>query len=162
LFCASCGAGEQSANAYCKRCGEWLSGDSGIASRALWGQGVKPAQKLKTILVRLVLSAALALASAMILLTGRSDPGNFPALVKAAAILCLLVAGMQVDGFFVALRMQRDFKRNRADAERTLESEAHSVPATAPERAQFASAPVEAEATTRELDSLPLSGKRVE
>ena len=24
MFCPSCGAGDQAANAYCKRCGDWL------------------------------------------------------------------------------------------------------------------------------------------
>lgn len=147
MFCPNCGADEQHTDAYCKRCGEWLPEASGIVRRALWGESITPERRLKAILVRQGLSAVLAFASTIILLTCVSSAGGSSTLVKVIAALCGLIGAMQADGFFVALRLRQSLKRNRDRADRA---------------AQSSTAHVAAEETTRQLDPLPLKRKSVE
>ncbi len=47
VFCPKCGIEGQQANAYCKRCGEWLPDMTGKQSRIDVIGGKTPEQKLK-------------------------------------------------------------------------------------------------------------------
>ena len=63
MFCPNCGAADQSPNAYCKRCGEWLAD-----KRSFGGRGAsKPEQRMTSMIVFNGLSAVLALFSAIAL-----------------------------------------------------------------------------------------------
>src|SRR5918992_147883 len=65
MFCPNCGADSQTANAYCKRCGDWLP-NLKRRSRAAFG-GETPQQNIFTGLFLSALSAAVALFSAIAL-----------------------------------------------------------------------------------------------
>ena len=164
MFCPNCGAGEQSADAYCKRCGQWLPEVTGIARRALWGEGVTHEQRLKTILVRQVLSVVLAFASAILLFTSNSALGISSRLASVIAIVSLLIGAMQVDGFFITLRMRQSLTRNRGDAERASkpETQSRSGSLSEAETARLGGVKAASDEATRKPDSLPLERKRVE
>jgi|SRR6185503_16937608 len=79
--CPSCGANNQNANAYCKRCGDWLPGLK-RRSRGAFG-GETPQQNIFTGLFLSALSAVVALFSALALYatylgTKRSGPFTSP------------------------------------------------------------------------------------
>jgi hypothetical protein len=163
VFCQSCGAGEQSGDAYCKRCGEWLPETTGIARRALWGDGIAPERRLKTVLVRQILSAILALASAIILFANNQALGTSSKLVNAVAIICLLIVGMEIDGFFIALRLRQSLRRIHAGPDAmTPEAPMQSGNLNEAGTAQLAGAGGVTEETTKELGPLAVGRKRVE
>lgn len=162
MFCPKCGAGEQHADAYCKRCGEWLPEHVGIARRALWGEGIAPEKKLKSVLVRQTLSALLALASAIVLFMTGANLDNASSRLKVVALLCLLVAGMQLDGFFLTLRIYRNLRHNRVDADRSANSSTAPTILTETADERLNGKAKGAEDTTRKLEPLALERKRIE
>ena len=159
MFCPQCGADGQKAGAYCKRCGDWLPDMPGIIQRALWGQGIKPEQKIRIMLVRVAVSAALALFSAVALFVVGLDVGNAKTLVYIVAGICLIIFAVQLDGFFVGLRMKRDFKRSRVDSERIIDPrpQPNESPFESPDVTQLTGARGANEATTRRLDTGQIS-----
>jgi hypothetical protein len=149
MFCPQCGAEGQRADAYCKRCGAWLPDMPGIIRRALWGQGIKPEQKIKMMLTWQALSILLALCSAITLLASGSSGGGSKMLVYVVACMCLAIAGLQLDSFFVTLRMRQNLRLSRMDAERAVEpSAASGAPADKSYDVSGAG-----ESTTRRLDT---------
>jgi hypothetical protein len=156
MFCPKCGTGGQRVDAYCKRCGEWLPDMSGFARRALWGQGIEPEQKIKTMLIWQSLSAALALFSALALFVRGSDAGGAKSIVYIVAGICLVITVMQLDNFFVSLRMRQNFKRSRSDAERAIEplAEVNASLFNSPDAtAELAATRGAGEATTQRLET---------
>lgn len=155
MFCPQCGTDGQKADAYCKRCGEWLPDMPGFARRALWGQGIKPEQRIKTMLIWQAVSTVLALFSAIALLANGWNAGNAKKLVYIVSSICFVIAAVQVDNFFVGLRMRQTFKRSRSDAEHAIgpvvESGASLI--KSPDTAEFTGTPGAREATTRRLDA---------
>ena len=71
-------------------------------------------------------STALALFSAIALLANGSNAGNAKKLVYIVSSFCFVIAAIQVDNFFVGLRMRQTFKRSRSDAEQAIEPQAES------------------------------------
>jgi uncharacterized membrane protein YvbJ len=63
MFCPNCGAADQSPNAYCKRCGEWLADKKSFGGRG----ASKPEERITTMIVFNGLSVLLALFSAIAL-----------------------------------------------------------------------------------------------
>lgn len=155
MFCPKCGADGQKADAYCKRCGEWLPDMPGIIRRALWGQGIKPEQRIKTMLIWQAISTVLALFSAIALLAHGSNAGDAKKLVYIVSSICFVIAAIQVDNFFVGLRMRQTFKRSRSDADRAMEPSAESGAPSfkSPGAAGITSARGAVEATTRRLNA---------
>ena len=117
MFCPKCGADGQKAEAYCKRCGQWLPETAGLARRALWGQGIEPERKIRAILVREIVSCLLALAAATILFAISSETGNRRWTVITVAIFCLFVVVTQLDSIFLSLRLRQNFRRSRSETE---------------------------------------------
>ncbi|MBD0327523.1 MAG: hypothetical protein ICV68_13890 [Pyrinomonadaceae bacterium] len=155
MFCPQCGADDQKVDAYCKRCGVWLPDMPGVVRRALWGQGIKPEQKIKMMLIWQALSFFLALSSAIALFASGSSTGNSKKLVYTVAWMCLSIAGLQLDSFFVALRMRQNFKHSRSDAERAIKPLAESDASleNSSDTAELADARGAREVTTRRLET---------
>jgi hypothetical protein len=156
MFCPKCGADGQMADAYCKRCGEWLPDMPGIIRRALWGQGIKPEQRIKTMLIWQAVSTALALFSGVILLANGANAGGARRIVYIVSSICFVIAAIQVDNLFVGLRMRQTFKRSRSDVDSAMRSPAESGARLFKSRdaAELsAGAQVAREATTRSLDT---------
>lgn len=154
MFCSKCGTGGQKADAYCKRCGEWLPDMPGFARRALWGQGIRPEQRIKSMLIWQAVSTVLALFSAIALLANGSNAGDAKKLVYIVSSICFVIAAVQVDNFFVGMRMRQTFKRSRSDAEHAIEPQAESGASLIkpPDTEELIGTRGAREATTRRLE----------
>ena len=117
MFCPKCGAAEQSAKAYCKRCGEWLPEMGARTGRGFGGE--TPEQNIFTTLFFSALSSLAALFSAVALYATHTDGGKWS--VYFAAGVCLCIAAWQASSFAVGLKLRRRYKRGRSEAARADE-----------------------------------------
>ena len=109
MFCPNCGADSQTANAYCKRCGDWLP-NLKRRSRAAFG-GETPQQNIFTGLFLSALSAAVALFSAIALYATYLGTNEARWSIYVAAAFCLCIAGWQLSSFVVGLKLRSRLKR---------------------------------------------------
>lgn len=108
MFCIKCGAAEQEANAYCKRCGEWLPDVSGAARRRQ-----SPEQSLNTIIWLSGISALFALFSAFVLYsTFFSVSRSWQIALAAAFTTCIFT--YQLTTFVNSLKLRQRIKQARA------------------------------------------------
>jgi len=114
MFCPTCGADEQIAKAYCKRCGEWLPDIKGRSSMTFGGD--TPQQNVFTSLFMSALSAVAALISAIALYATYLGSGNAKWSVYLAAAVCVCIAGWQASSFGVSLRLRQRLRRAREDS----------------------------------------------
>ena len=106
-----CGANDQTANAYCKRCGEWLP-DMKARTRIAFG-GETPQQNIVTGLFMCALSSLAALFSAIALYATYLGSGEAKWSVYATAAICLCIAGWQASSFVVSLKLRQRLKGTR-------------------------------------------------
>ena len=111
LFCYRCGAERQQANAYCKRCGEWLPALKKRSRMAFGGE--TPQQNLLTSLFMSALSAAVALFSAIALYATYLGTPEAKWSIYIAAAFCLCIAGWQISSFLAAIKLRRRLGRGR-------------------------------------------------
>src|SRR5258707_3746367 len=114
MYCSNCGADSQSGNAYCKRCGEWLSDIKGRRGIAFGGE--TPQQNLFTGLFMSALSTVAALISAIALYATYLGSGDAKWSVYVAAAVCLWIAGWQASSFVVGLKLRQRLKRAHEDS----------------------------------------------
>jgi len=114
MFCPSCGAGDQAANAYCKRCGDWLP-EFKRRSSAFGGE--TPQQNVFTGLFMSALSAVVALFSAIALYATYLGTDQAKWSIYLSAAFCLCIAGWQASSFVVGLKLRRRLNRARAGVE---------------------------------------------
>lgn len=114
MFCPGCGADNQTANAYCKRCGDWLP-DLQRRSRGAFG-GETPQQNIFTGLFLSALSAAVALFAAIALYATYLGTNEAKWSIYLAAGFCLCIAGWQLSSFIVGLKLRSRLKRAQGDA----------------------------------------------
>jgi hypothetical protein len=93
MYCPNCGAETQTANTYCKRCGEWLP-DLKARSRNKFG-GETPQQQILVSLVLSALSSLAALLSAIALYATYIGSGDAKWSVYFAAAFCVCITGWQ-------------------------------------------------------------------
>ena len=115
MFCPSCGADNQTANAYCKRCGDWLP-DLKRRSRGAFG-GETPQQNIFTGLFLSALSAIVALFSAIALYATYLGTNEAKWSIYLAAGFCLCIAGWQLSSFIVGLKLRSRLNRAQGDVE---------------------------------------------
>lgn len=111
MYCPNCGAARQSAKAYCKSCGEWLTALN-PKNRDIFG-GETPQQMVSTSLLMSALSTIAALVSALALYLTYLPTGDAKWSVYVAGAFCLCIAGWQASSFFITLRLRRRLKHNR-------------------------------------------------
>ena len=111
LFCPMCGTEGQSANAYCKHCGEWLPNMS-RRSRSAFG-GETPQQNVFINLFMSALSAAVALFSAIALYATYLETNEAKWSVYLAAGFCLCIAGWQASSMIASVKLARRLRRGR-------------------------------------------------
>jgi hypothetical protein len=114
MFCPSCGADGQAANAFCKRCGDWLP-EFKRRSSAFGGE--TPQQNVFTGLFMSALSAIVALFSAIALYATYLGTDQAKWSIYLAAAFCLCIAGWQTSSFVVGLKLRRRLNRARAGVE---------------------------------------------
>lgn len=123
MYCSICGAENQSANAYCKRCGEWLP-DLKARSRPAFG-GETPEQNIFTSLFMSALSAIVALFSAIALYATYLGSSDAKWSIYVAAAFCLCIAGWQASSFIVTLKFRQRLKKGREGSAITPELRHH-------------------------------------
>ena len=128
MYCHKCGAGNQTAKAYCKSCGEWLP-NVNARTRNTFG-GETPQQIVSTNLFMSAISTLAALFSGLALYITYLPSGDAKWSVYIAAAFCLCIAGWQGSSFFVTLRLRQRLKNSREGFARQTEvSEGKTTPA---------------------------------
>jgi hypothetical protein len=120
MFCPDCGAADQSPNAYCKRCGEWLADKKSFGGRG----ASKPEERITTMIVFNGLTVLLALFSAIALYATYLNTPEAKWSVYAAGACCLVIAIHQMISLAFALELKLRLKRGQTDARRAIVSEA--------------------------------------
>lgn len=151
MYCPSCGADNQSAKAYCKRCGEWLPE---VKTRMHTFGGETPQQIVLTNLFMSALSAVVALFSAIALYATYLGTGDAKWSVYLAGAFCVCIAGWQLSSFFIGLRLRQRLKRAQADpkSELSLKQATKSPVLPAADTSDFIKAPSVTEKTTELLE----------
>ena len=111
MFCHNCGADAQTANAYCKRCGDWLPS---FKHRSSAFGGETPQQNIFTGLFLSALSAAVALFSTIALYATYLGTDEAKWSIYLAAGFCLCIAGWQLSSLIVGLKLRNRLKRAHA------------------------------------------------
>ena len=153
MFCPNCGAADQSPNAYCKRCGEWLADKKSFGGRG----ASKPEQRMTSMIVFNGLSALLALFSAIALYATYLDTPEAKWSVYVAGACCFVIAIHQMISMGFALELKLRLKRGHIEAGQTVVPEAaNSIPALGNgETTQFVDARSVTENTTELLEAIP-------
>jgi hypothetical protein len=153
MFCPSCGAADQSPNAYCKRCGEWLADKKSFGGRG----ASKPEQRMTSMVVFNGLSALLALFSAIALYATYLNTPEAKWSVYVAGACCLVIAIHQMISMAFALELKLRLKRSQTDARQSTELEAGERRAAlgSGKTTPFVEAPLVTENTTELLEAVP-------
>lgn len=151
MFCPNCGTGDQSPNAYCKRCGQWL-----LDQKSVRRHTTTPEKRLHVMTVFNALSAVFGLASTIILYASIGTSGAKAAMFVAAAF-CTVIAVHQTISFFFALELRQRLKRGRGDTSqlRGPDTERSVASLGSGETAEFINARSVTENTTELLESVP-------
>ena len=149
MFCPKCGAEEQSAKAYCKRCGKWLGSSA-------------PEKQMIVMLVFNGLSALFGAASAIALYASYLGTTAKPAVYVAAAF-CLVISVYQTISFSFTLGLMLRAKRARTDAGHEIEGKQQETPRLeAAKTDRLVDLPSVTESTTDLLEPVPRRPARSE
>jgi len=153
MFCPNCGASDQSPNAYCKRCGEWLADKKSFSGRG----GSKPEERMTAMLVFNSLSALLALFSAIVLYATYLNTPEAKWSVYVAGACCFVIAIHQMLSFAFALELKLRLKRSHTKDRSAIGSEAGSSVSAlrGGETTQFIEVGSVTEPTTELLEAVP-------
>jgi hypothetical protein len=153
MFCPDCGAADQSPNAYCKRCGEWLADKKSFGGRG----GSKPEERITTMIVFNGLTVLLALFSAITLYATYLNTPEAKWSVYVAGACCLVIAIHQMISLAFALELKLRLKRGQTDAGQAILSEPGDTVAALGrgETTQFVDAKSVTENTTELLEAVP-------
>jgi hypothetical protein len=158
MFCPACGAADQSPNAYCKRCGEWLTD-----KRSFGGRGAsKPEQRITSMIVFNGLSALLALFSAIALYATYLNTPEAKWSVYVAGACCFVIAIHQMISMGFALELKLRLKRGQSDpGQQAIISKPGDIVAalSSGKTTQFVQPPVVTESTTELLEAVPRLSK---
>ena len=153
MFCPNCGASDQSPNAYCKRCGEWLADKKSFSGRG----GSKPEERMTVMLVFNSLSALLALFSAIALYATYLNTLEAKWSVYVAGACCFVIAIHQMLSFAFALELKLRLKRGHTKDRQAIGSETGGSVAAlrGGETTQFIDGQSVTEQTTELLEAVP-------
>lgn len=162
MFCPKCGADEQSADSYCKRCGEWLPDIDALARPRLFRKSTRE-QKIRKMRILEAISAGLSLTSAAIIISVLAGGGETQLLILAV-FCCLIVAAYQVVNFYLGHKLQQKVEQSRAGStgEITAGAEERVRVLGAGEATPFVGGRSVVEGTTKLLEPLPRRAKREE
>jgi membrane protein implicated in regulation of membrane protease activity len=113
MFCPKCGAGDQRADSYCKRCGDWLPDIDALARPRLFRKSTRE-QKIRKMRILEAISAGLSLTSAAIIISFLAG-GAATQLLLLAVFCCFIVAAYQVVNFYLGYKLQQRVDRSRAE-----------------------------------------------
>jgi hypothetical protein len=159
MFCPRCGANAQSAESYCKRCGEWLPDIDALVGPRLFRKRTRE-EKIRKMRVLEAVSAGLSLTSATIIISILG--GGDTQLLFLAAFCGFLVAAYQVVNFYLGYKLQQRVDESRADSTDEIKAEAgKKVRVLSPDDATtFFGGHSVVENTTELLEPIPREAKR--
>jgi membrane protein implicated in regulation of membrane protease activity len=161
MFCPKCGADAQSAESYCKRCGEWLPDIEALVRPRLFRKRTRE-DKITKMRVLEAVSAGLSLISAAIIISILAGAGDTQ-LLFLATFCCLLVAAYQVVNFYLGYKLQQRVDQSRADVTAEIEGAEKEVRVLSSAAATpFVAGHSVIENTTELLEPIPREGKRDE
>ena len=161
MFCPKCGADAQSAESYCKRCGEWLPDIDALVRPRLFRKRTRE-DKIRKMRVLEAVSAGLSLISAAIIISILAGAGDTQ-LLFLATFCCLLVAAYQVVNFYLGYKLQQRVDQSRADGTAEIEAAEKGVRVLSSAAATpFGAGHSVIENTTELLEPIPREGKRDE
>lgn len=114
MFCSNCGKGEQTPNAYCRNCGEWLFDVNSLSKRGRRGIFKQtPEKRLRMIFAINLFSAVFALAITFALIKTFAQNATPPAIAMAIAF-SVVIAAWQIVGAITAFQLRREMLRRRS------------------------------------------------
>ena len=153
MFCPNCGAADQSPNAYCKRCGQWLADKNSFGGHG----AAKPEQRMTSMIVFNGLSALLALFSAIALYATYLNTPEAKWSVYVAGACCFVITIHQLFSLAFALEIKLRLKRGQTDAgqQAITEAEENFGAIGSGKTTPFVDARSVTESTTEILEAVP-------
>jgi hypothetical protein len=160
MFCPKCGAAAQSAESYCRRCGEWLPDVDALVRPGLFRRRTRE-ERIRKMRVLEVVSAGLSLTAAAIIISVLAGRGDTQ-LLFLAAFCCVLVAAYQAVNFYLGHKLQQRADHSRAGSVDEIEAGAgKGARALSPaDMTTFAGGSSIVENTTELLEPIPREGRR--
>jgi hypothetical protein len=162
MFCPKCGAGAQSADSYCKRCGEWLPDIDDLASPKLFRKSTRK-QKIRKMRILEAISAALSLISAAIIISVLRG-GAETQLLILAVFCCFIVVAYQAVNFYLGHKLQQRVEQSRAESTGEIKAgdEGGVQMLSTGDATPFVGGHSVVEGTTKLLEPIPRGAKREE
>ncbi len=157
MFCPKCGVGEQTAEAYCKRCGEWLPDIEALERPRLFRKRSRE-ERIRKIRTLEMVSAGLSLASAMIIVSILATGRNFE-MLNLAVIACLLVSAYQIVNLCPGFKVQRPIDKSRNAPPQVSEYQKPLTELNAANTNEFINPPSITEHTTNRLQPVKRDAK---
>ena len=162
MFCPKCGADAQSADSYCKRCGEWLPDIDALARPGLFRKWTRE-QKIRKMRILEAISAGLSLTSAAIIISFLAG-GAETQLLVLAVFCCFIVAAYQVVNFYLGRKLQQRVEQSRIERADEMKAggDERVRALSAGDATPFAGGHSVVEGTTKLLEPIPREAKRDE
>ena len=162
MFCPKCGADGQSAESYCKRCGEWLPDVDALARPRLFRKSTRE-QKIRKMRILEAISAGLSLTSAAIIISVLRGGADTQLLILAV-FSCLIVAAYQVVNFYLGHKLQQRIDQSRTESTGQIKAgaEESARALSTGDATPFVGGRSVVEGTTQLLEPLPRQAKREE
>ena len=158
MFCPKCGADAQSAESYCKRCGEWLPDLDAIRRPGLFRKRTRE-EKIRKMRVLEAVSAALSLTAGAIITSVLA--GTDTQLLYLAAFCCVIVAVYQMVNFYLGYKLQHRIDRSRSAPANEIKATEESLGMlNAADTTPFVNRASVVENTTQLLEPIPHEAKR--
>lgn len=109
MNCPDCGASDQTAESYCRQCGEWLGKRGGSVAQ-------KPDDKLTSMVIFSAMSAVFALTSAIVLMATYFGTDEAKWSIYMVNAFCLVIFVHQSVNFWYALETKLRHRRARKGA----------------------------------------------
>jgi hypothetical protein len=161
MFCPKCGKGEQSPNAYCRACGEWLPDLTKRGIKSFGGDS--PEESLNISLFLSAMTTVVAFILGVLLYINYLGKPGVSWIIYVTAAFLLAIAGWQASNFYVGLKLSRNLARRRGNnfaAQSNELNDALRANAALPaaDASQFISPPGSVtENTTELLEAVPRS-----
>jgi hypothetical protein len=159
MFCPKCGADAQTAESYCKRCGEWLPDIDGLTRPRIFRKRTRE-EKIRKMRLLEAVSAGLSLTAAVIIfgvLSGRTD-GH---LLFLSFICCLITALYQIVNFYLGHKLhQRPNQSRFQEMQAAVQNKVGALPSG--EATAFVNRSSIVENTTARLEPVQRKTKRQE
>jgi hypothetical protein len=159
MFCPKCGADGQSAESYCKRCGEWLPDLDAIRKPGLFRTRTRQ-EKIRKMRVLEAVSAGLSLTAGAII-TSVLVVGADAQLLNLAVLCCVVVAAYQMINLYLGHKLQQRIDQSRSGLPEEIKAAEDAVGRlNAADTTPFVNSASVVEGTTELLEPLPRKAKR--